>query len=169
MSLVPWQQQCRFSSPFRRAWRTAGRTFRCLHAPPQQRGNLVVHGCWFCQQRGKIFCQSIFVFIMEFSVWWFPLFHLYSYLLRHGGPSADQLNVPFSITTSSPSKQDTQKNPHYINTIDRAFNLDLNVKTNFQKRNFPLVLFLIVLSGRNYKWICLIIQITELLLFHKLS
>lgn len=32
-----------------------------------------------------------------------------------------------------------------------AFNLDLNVKTNFQKKNFPLVVFLILLSGRNYK------------------
>jgi len=49
---------------------------------------------------------SLFVFIVDL-VYFVFFFYLYnSYFLRHGGPSADQLNVPFSITRPSPSKRE---------------------------------------------------------------
>lgn len=49
-------------------------------------------------------CKSSFIFIVDLSIYLFLFSD--SYLLRHGGPSADQLKVPFSIATSSPSKQE---------------------------------------------------------------
>lgn len=49
--------------------------------------------------------QSPFVFIQGLVIFFIIFFFYNSYLLRHGGPSADQLKVPFSIATSSPSEQ----------------------------------------------------------------
>lgn len=64
MSSSPWQRLDRFSSLFRRAWRTTKRTFHCPHVPPQQQGNLVAHGCWSCQQWRESSRKYLLIWLM---------------------------------------------------------------------------------------------------------
>lgn len=70
----------------------------------------------------------------------FPVGVAPAYLLRHGGPAADQLKVPFSIATSSPSEQKrgAEVQP---GTRTPAINSECSARASKRKKNQTILSF----------------------------